>query len=166
MVSDYLAFSLPIVTFTHIPGAGFITEHGSVSPAVLSWSSERNAHFYVPALTTVIEPLVQLPRSCPCSREGCAGRSGASRAVILSLCWVLMKLCLKRVSVWALQTRKVWMCWRELSERPGMPWRDWSISPHEDRLGAGTVQPAEEEVQGDLTSICGDDSQTLLNGAQ
>lgn len=79
-----LAFSLPMVAFTHITGDGFVTEHGSMSPAVLSWGSEGKAHFYVSTLTTVIELLVQLSRSCPCSREGCV-RSGASRAVILSL---------------------------------------------------------------------------------
>lgn len=92
-----LAFSLPMVAFTHIIGDGFVTEHGSMSPAVLSWGSEGNAHFYVSTLTTVIELLVQLPRSCPCSREGCV-RSGASRAVILSLSQVLTKLCLEHVS--------------------------------------------------------------------
>lgn len=43
------------------------------------------------------------------------------------------------------------MYWREPSEGP---WRDWSISHCENRLRAGTVQPGEEEVQGDLTSVC------------
>lgn len=87
-----------MVAFTHITGDGFATEHGSISPAVLSWSSEGNAHFYALTLTTVIDKLVQLPRSCPCSREGCVRRSGASRAVILSLSWLLTKLCLEHVS--------------------------------------------------------------------
>lgn len=87
-----LAFSLPIVAFTHLTGGGFVTEHGPVSPAVLSWGSEGNTHFYVSTLTTVIEALVQLPR------EGCGRRSGASRAVILSLSWVLSKLCLEPAS--------------------------------------------------------------------
>lgn len=41
------------------------------------WGSEGDAHFDVSTLTTVTEPLVQLPRSWPCCREGCA-RSGAS----------------------------------------------------------------------------------------
>lgn len=68
------------------------------APAVLSWCSEGNAHFYVSTLTAVMEPLVQLPKSCPCSREGCTGSSGASRAVILPLCWVLTKLSLELVS--------------------------------------------------------------------
>lgn len=68
------------------------------SPAVLSWGSEENAHFYISTLTTVMEPLVPFPRSYPCSEEDCTRRSGASRAVINSLCWALMKLYLEHVS--------------------------------------------------------------------
>lgn len=112
-----LAFSLPIVAFTHLTGGGFVTEHGPVSPAVLSWGSEGNTHFYVSTLTTVIEALVQLPR------EGCGRRSGASRAVILSLSWCCQSCVWSLHPVWAPQPRKVWMCWREPSEGPGMPWR-------------------------------------------
>lgn len=68
------------------------------SPAVMSWGSEGNAHFYVSTLTTVMEPLEQLPRSWLCSKEDCTRRSGASRALILSLCWALLKLYLQHVS--------------------------------------------------------------------
>lgn len=62
------------------------------------------------------------------------------------------------------------MYWREPSEGPGLPWRDWSISPCEDRLRAGTAQPGEEELQGDLISVwkclkggCGDDRARLFS---
>lgn len=68
------------------------------SPAALIWASEENACFYISILTIVMEPLLQFPRSYPCSKEDCMRRSGASRAVILFLCWALMKLCLQHVS--------------------------------------------------------------------
>lgn len=42
----------------------------------------------------------------------------------------------------------------EPSEGLGLPRRDGSISPCEDRLRAGTVRPGEEEAQEHLISVC------------
>lgn len=124
----------------------------------------REMPVFVAALTAVIEPLVQLPMSCPCSWEGCARRSGASRAVTLSLC--LGKLCLEHVSSVDVLERGQWRARNALGELEHLSlWGEaesWDCSAWRGGGSGGSYQYL-WILEGRMRRW---QSQTLLSGAQ